>query len=103
MRRTPMPPLLFRALGQLRALPLDNPRYASDALLVAADAFGEAALQFEVHGATGAADAAIALKEELRRIEDRLRATAPWFAEPQAPELLTTTQADPLLRREPQP
>lgn len=82
LRRPPLPPLLARARDRLRALPAANPRWGSDALLIAAEAFAEAALQFEVQRHVPAADGCTALAEELRKLEARARGLAPVFAPP---------------------
>lgn len=79
-----LPPLLARAAEALRAVPLDNPAWGSDALLVVASAWNEAAIAYETHLLTGQADAARGLAEICRSKAEQARALAPVFAPPAA-------------------
>jgi hypothetical protein len=76
----PLPPLLARAAEALRALPTDNPGWASDALLILAGALNEAAAHLEIHHACAAADGARAVQRQCHALRDRARALAPIFA-----------------------
>ena len=53
------PAPLARIRAELRALPAQNPRWPSDALLLLADAATEAAIHCEIGGQRAAADALV--------------------------------------------
>lgn len=77
-----LPPLLARAADALRAAPTDNPHFGSDALLILAAAWNEAAIQYETHYLSNAADAARRLAVICREKAEQARALAPVFAPP---------------------
>lgn len=81
-RNGPMPPRFAVLLARLRALPTDNPRFACDALLIAADWCRDAAVHHEIARQPEAADAQLRFAAELRAVEARARTLAPVFAPP---------------------
>lgn len=78
----PKPPILAAIEQRLRALPADNPAFATDAVLVAADWIAEAALHLEIGGQRPSADAAHDMATRLRVLARQWRALAPVFAAP---------------------
>lgn len=77
-----LPPMLARAVAALRAVPVDNPHWGSDALLILAGAWNEAAIHYDTHYLSNPADAARNLAALCREKAEQARALAPVFAPP---------------------
>lgn len=92
----PAPPLLDAIEARMRALPQDNPRWPTDALLLACDYVAEMALFCRVAGQHHAADHAMNTADRWR---DLARAFAPPAPETRAAQLAGIEHA---IRQEPQ-